>query len=48
MEKGKSVHLDTNTAGERDELLSSLAEELNKKNKDGGKVAFFLDTQEER
>lgn len=43
--KTKSVHVETDVI-ERDSLLSSLAEELNKKNKEGGKVAFFLDEQE--
>lgn len=46
LKKTKSVHVETNAAPERDELLMSLADELNKKNKDGGKVAFFLDEAE--
>jgi len=30
----------------RDELVELLANELNKANKDGGKIAYFLDEQE--
>jgi len=32
---------------EKDDLLERLADELNKSNKEGGKVAFFLDEQED-
>ena len=45
--KGKSVHVESETAPERDDLLTSLADELNKKDKDGGKSAFFLDDKED-
>ena len=33
-------------SGQRDELIELLANELNKANKDGGKIAYFLDEQE--
>lgn len=46
IKKTKSVHVESNIETKRDDLLSSLADELNKKNKEGGKVAFFLDEQE--
>ena len=39
----KSVSKDT---GQRDELIEMLANELNKANKDGGKIAHFLDEQD--
>lgn len=45
--KTKSVHIDDIADTPRDDLLSSLADELNKKNKEGGKVAFFLDDQDD-
>ena len=32
---------------EKDDLLERLADELNKSNKEGGKIAFFLDEQED-
>lgn len=47
LKKGKSVHIETDSKIERDDLLSSLADELNKKNKEGGKVAFFLDENDD-
>ena len=40
----KSVTKDT--SGQRDELIEMLANELNKANKDGGKIAYFLDEEE--
>ena len=40
----KSVTKDT--SGQRDELIEMLANELNKANKDGGKIAHFLDEQD--
>jgi recombination protein RecA len=40
----KSVTKDT--TGQRDELIEMLANELNKANKDGGKIAHFLDEQD--
>jgi len=39
----KSVSKDT---GQRDELIEMLANELNKANKEGGKIAHFLDEQD--
>jgi recombination protein RecA len=36
----------TKESGQRDELVELLANELNKANKDGGKIAYFLDEQE--
>ena len=36
----------TKETGQRDELIELLANELNKANKDGGKIAYFLDEQE--
>ena len=36
----------TKETGQRDELVELLANELNKANKDGGKIAYFLDEQE--
>jgi recombination protein RecA len=41
--KSNSVTKETNN---RDELVELLANELNKANKDGGKIAYFLDEQE--
>jgi len=35
-----------NISDQRDDLLEMLADELNKSNKDGGKVAYFLDEEE--
>lgn len=43
MAKKSSV---TKESGQRDELIELLANELNKANKDGGKIAYFLDEQE--
>ena len=34
-------------AGVKDALLSDLADVLNKSNKDGGKIAYFLDEQDD-
>jgi recombination protein RecA len=45
--KTKSVHVTSETSTTRDELLISLADELNKKNKESGRSAFFLDDQED-
>ncbi len=36
----------TQETPQRDELVELLANELNKANKDGGKIAYFLDEQE--
>ena len=36
----------TKESNQRDELVELLANELNKANKDGGKIAYFLDEQE--
>jgi recombination protein RecA len=36
----------TKESTQRDELIELLANELNKSNKDGGKIAYFLDEQE--
>jgi recombination protein RecA len=36
----------TKETAQRDELIELLANELNKANKDGGKIAYFLDEQE--
>jgi hypothetical protein len=43
MKKKNQVTQDT---PQRDELVELLANELNKANKDGGKIAYFLDEQE--
>jgi recombination protein RecA len=43
MAKKSSV---TKESAQRDELIELLANELNKANKDGGKIAYFLDEQE--
>ena len=37
---------DVKPENKRDELIESLAGELNKANKDGGKIAYFLDEEE--
>jgi len=42
----KKSHVTQNEAPQRDELVELLANELNKANKDGGKIAYFLDEQE--
>jgi recombination protein RecA len=47
LKKGKSVHINTEVSDKKDELLSALADELNKQNKEGGKVAYFLNDQED-
>jgi len=42
-----SKHVDVEAKVGRDELAELLAKELNKANKDGGKVAYFLDEKED-
>jgi len=42
----KKSHVTQNESPQRDELVELLANELNKANKDGGKIAYFLDEQE--
>ncbi len=42
----KKTHVTQNDSPKRDELVEMLANELNKANKDGGKIAYFLDEQE--
>ena len=42
----KKTHVTQNDSPQRDELVELLANELNKANKDGGKIAYFLDEQE--
>ena len=42
----ENVNVDVNPAA-KDELLSDLADVLNKENKDGGKIAYFLDEQDD-
>ncbi len=42
-----SKHVDIENKVDRDELADLLARELNKANKDGGKVAYFLDEKED-
>ena len=42
----KKTHVTQNDSPQRDELVEMLANELNKANKDGGKIAYFLDEQE--
>lgn len=42
-----SKHVDVENKVGRDELAELLAQELNKANKDGGKVAYFLDEKED-
>lgn len=41
--KGKSKHVEVDAGGDRDELALALQKELNKSRKDGGKVSYFLD-----
>ncbi len=47
MKKKSSTHVTNEKESSKDNLLEKLAEELNKSNKDGGKVAYFLDEQED-
>lgn len=42
-----SKHVDIQTKVNRDELAELLAQELNKANKDGGKIAYFLDEKDD-
>ena len=42
----KTEHVEIETKNNRDDLVELLAAELNKSNKDGGKIAHFLDEQE--
>lgn len=45
--KNKSVHVEADNSAEREELLSSLVDEINKSSKDKGKTAYLLDEQED-
>ncbi len=45
--KSLSKHVDVKNSVTRDELSDLLASELNKANKDGGKIAYFLDEKED-
>ena len=45
--KKGSTHVTHEVASQRDELVESLADVLNKANKDAGKCAFFLDQKED-
>ena len=45
--KSTSTHVSHDVDTKRDELIDSLADVLNKSNKDGGKSAFFLDQKED-
>lgn len=45
--KNSSTHVDLEIKTNRDELTTSLADMLNKANKDQGKTAFFLDEKED-
>jgi len=47
IKKTKSTHVDSEIKSDREGLLSSLADELNKQYKDTGKVAFSLDDKED-
>jgi recombination protein RecA len=47
MKKKSSTHVTNEKESSKDNLLEKLADELNKSNKDGGKVAYFLDEQED-
>lgn len=47
MKKKSSTHVTNEKESSKDNILEKLAEELNKSNKDGGKVAYFLDEQED-
>ena len=45
-DKNKSTHVEVESKNNRDDVLSSLADVLNKSNKDGGTPAYFLDDKE--
>lgn len=45
--KNTSKHVSVENKVDRDDLAELLANELNKANKDGGKVAYFLDEKED-
>lgn len=45
--KNKSTHGESDNSNDRDELLTSLVNEINKANKDSGKVAYLLDEEED-
>ena len=48
MKKNKTTsNVNVEIKNDRDELLSELANELNKNNKEGGKVAYFLNEQDD-
>jgi len=47
MKKNTSKHVNVDPTVGRDELADLLAKELNKSNKDGGKIAYFLDDKED-
>lgn len=46
-ESDDSKKKNTKSVSKNDSLLANLAEELNKNNKEGGKVAYFLDEQDD-
>jgi len=45
--KKGSTHVTHESTSQRDELVESIADALNKANKDAGKCAFFLDQKED-
>lgn len=45
--KSKSIHVDSEVSAETDGLLSSIADEFNKKHKDGNMVAISFDEEED-
>jgi recombination protein RecA len=45
--KGKSVHIESDTSSDNDGLLASIADEFNKKNKDGSMLAISFDEEED-
>jgi recombination protein RecA len=47
MKKKTGTHINAEVESTKDKLLEGLADELNKANKDGGKVAYFLDEHED-
>lgn len=47
MKKKIGTHVTNDKGDSNDDLLEKLADELNKSNKDGGKVAFFLDDHDD-
>lgn len=45
--KNTSSHVDVENTLGRDDLIRMLAEEMNKENKEGGKIAYFLDEKDD-